>query len=111
MEKEEIKKQIDDAVRIFRETLKETYLKGKKGKLEFYGIGVHSFLNIFQGNINLTRKNNGNLKVSGEIGKQAFNEKCKGLPNSFDDWNIYPLIITLFNKDIGDKESKKESKK
>jgi len=35
----EKQKQIDNAVRIFKETLENTY----KDEKEFYGIGVHSY--------------------------------------------------------------------
>ena len=103
MNKKEIQKEIDNSVRIFKETLEKTYLKDNR---EFYGIGQHSFIGFLSGKINVQRKNNGNLRVSGEISKDAFNEKCIGLPNKFDDWYIYPLVITLFNKNVGVKEEK-----
>lgn len=108
MEKEEIQKQIDNAVRIFRETLEKTYLRDNK---EFYGIGTHSFQGILTGKIQVRRLANENLKISGELGKACINPDCKGLPMKFNDWAIYPLVITLFNKDVGEKElSKKENK-
>ena len=103
MDKKEIKKQIEDSVRIFRETLEKTYLKDGK---EFYGIGLHSIQRFLCGKIEVRRLKNENLKISGEIGKDAINSNCKGLPNKFLDWDIFPIVITLFNKDVGDKEPK-----
>jgi len=101
MEKQEIQKQIDDAVRIFRESLEMTYLKDGKA---FYGIGTHSFQGLLTGNISVNRLKNKNLKISGEIGKACIKQSCEGLPRKFDDWAIYPLVITLFNEDIGEKK-------
>jgi len=105
MKKEEIKKQINDAVRIFKETLEFTYLQEGKEKA-FYGIGTHWLSGLLCGKINFHRLNNGNLRISGELGKEMFNEKCKGLPNKFEDYDIFPMVITLFNKNIGVKEKK-----
>lgn len=96
---EERKEQIDNAVRIFRETLEKTYLKNDT---EFYGIGIHSYQGLLCGKIQIQRLNNKNLKISGELGKDCINENCQGLPNKFSDWNIYPLVITLFNKNIAE---------
>ncbi len=103
MKKQEIKKQIDDSVKIFREMLERTYLK--RGK-EFYGIEIHWFSNILCGEIQLSRKKNGNLRISGELGKEFINKKCEGLPRNFNDWEIFPLVVTLFNKDIGVKNER-----
>ena len=108
MKIKEIQKQINNAVSIFRETLEKTYLK--KGR-EFYGIGTHSFQGILCGKIEVRRLKNENLKISGELGKDCINKECKGLPMKFSDWDIYPLVITLFNKDIGIEEPTKEVKK
>lgn len=99
--KEQKKKEIDNAVRIFRESLEKTYLKEEN---EFYGIGLHSIKNFMTGKCEFRRLKNGNLKISGEVPKDAFNIKCQGLPLKFKDWDIYPLVITLFNKDKGVKE-------
>jgi hypothetical protein len=106
--KEEKKIQIDNAVRIFRETLEKTY--NKEG-IEFYGIGMHSYQGILCGKINIQRLKNKNLKISGELGKDCINEKCIGLPRGLLDYDIYPMVITLFNRDIGNKElsSKQET--
>lgn len=90
--------QIEKAVGIFRETLEKTY----KGNNEFYGIGLHSLVGILSGKVEVRRKDDGSLKISGELGSDAIGESCKGLPNRMSDWNIYPLVITLFNKDIAD---------
>ena len=46
-----------------------------------------------------------NLRISGEIGKACITKQCKGLPMKFSDWDIYPLVITLFNKEF--KQEKK----
>lgn len=97
MNKKEIKKNIDDATRIFRETLEKTYLENDK---EFHGIGIHKFMTFFTGKVSHQRLSNGNLKICGEIGKKLLDEKCKGLPRKYDDFQIYPLVITLFNKEI-----------
>ena len=101
MKKEQIQKNIDEAVKLFRDTLEKTYLKEE---IEFYGCGSHSFLGFLSGKINVHRLNNGNLKVSGEIHKVAINKECKGLPRNFKDWDIFPMVVTLFNKDIIEKK-------
>ena len=96
MNKEEIQKEIDNAVRIFRETLEKSYLDNNK---PFYGIGVHRTIEqALCGKIEVQRLNNGNLKISGELQKECFNENCKGMPMKGDDWDIRPIVITLFNK-------------
>jgi hypothetical protein len=97
MEKQEIQKQISDAVRIFEQALEKTYLDKNK---ELYGIGVHSFQGLLCGKISVSRLKSGNLRISGEIGKEAINKDCDGLPRTLKDWDIYPLVITLFNKDF-----------
>jgi hypothetical protein len=98
-DKEQIKKNIEDSVRIFRETLEETYLK-EGSDLPFYGIGVHSLMRFFEGKCEKRRTNDGRLRMSGYLPKVIFNEKCKGLPLTSKDYNICPLVITLFHKDF-----------
>jgi len=98
MNKKEIQKQIDNAVRIFRETLEKSYLKHNSA---FYGIGVHGTIeHALCGKIAVQRLNNKNLKISGELDKDCFNEKCNGLPMKASDWDIRPIVITLFNKEF-----------
>lgn len=89
---------IASSVRVFKETLEATY-KDRK----FYGIGTHALCNFFIGKISMTRLKNGNIKISGEIGKDCISDKCIGLPNKYDDWAIFPLIVTLFNKNFEEK--------
>ena len=101
MEEKEIQNQINDAVRIFKETLEASYLKPKRA---FYGIGVHGTIEqALCGTINVQRLNNKNLKISGELQQDCFNEKCNGLPMKPEDWDIRPIVITLFNKDFNSK--------
>ena len=100
MNKKDKREQIDNAVRIFRETLEKTYL-GKNNN-NFYGIGTHSYQGILNGKVTIRRLKNGNLKISGELGKACINKDCKGLPMNFKDWDIYPLVVTLFNKNVGE---------
>lgn len=102
MEKKEIKKNIENAVKIFRETLEATYLEKNRA---LYAIGIHTFNSLLTGQISETRKNNGNLKISGELAKVMFTKKLVGIPRELKDWAIYPLVVTLFNEDIG-KEKK-----
>ena len=97
MEKEIIKKNIDDAVRIFRESLEKTYLKEGDS---FYGIGQHTLMNFFSGKITHTRLKDGSLKISGCIPSIAFKEGVVGLPRKRDDWKIFPVVITLFQEDV-----------
>lgn len=94
MKEEEIKANIDQSVQVFRQCLENTYLKNNKA---FYGVGYFPLMEFFTGKISLTRKSNGALKISGDIPKAAFSEKLTGLPRSFEDWNIFPVVFTLFN--------------
>lgn len=109
MEIKEIQKQVNNAVRIFKETLEKTYLKKGKEKA-FYGIGTHWFTSFLCGNVNILRLKNENLKISGELPKVTFNKKCKGLPFKFNDFDIFPMVITLFNKDIGKTQPKERGR-
>lgn len=84
--------QIDDAVRIFRETL-------EKSDFDLHGIGVHHFNKIFSGKVSFNRKKDGNLRVSGELPSVMFKDECKGLPMKMSDWKIFPMVITLFLED------------
>ena len=93
--------EIDQAVKVFRDTLEKTY-----EAREFYGIGTHYLLRFFTGKISMHRLNNGNLKISGEIGKECISKKCVGLPREFDDWAIFPLVVTLFNKNFENERNK-----
>lgn len=95
MNDEDKKIEIEDAVRVFKETLEKTYL-GKDE--EFYGIGIHHLTRFFSGKCQITRKTNGNLRMSGEISSLAFNENCKGLPREIKDWNFLPLVVVLHQK-------------
>lgn len=89
--------QIDDAVRVFRESLEIMYLKKNK---ELYGVGLFSLEGFFSGKINIQRLKSGNLRMSGEVSKLAINEKCIGLPMKPEDWDIKPIVVTLHNKDF-----------
>lgn len=100
MNEKETKKQIDNAVRIFRETLEKTYLKNG---LDFHGIGIEKLTNFLSGKVSIQRKANGNLRLSGELPKVMFNDNCKNLPNELLDWDIFPIVITFFNKKFEDK--------
>jgi len=103
MNKQEIQKEIDNAVRIFRETLEKSYLDTGK---PFYGIGVHGSIEAaLCGKISVQRLNNKNLKISGELKRDCFNEKCTGMPMKWDDWDIRPVVITLFNKKFDNQEN------
>ena len=112
MEKEKIKKNIDKAVKVFREVLEKTYLKKNRA---FYGIGCHHIMDIFCGKISQTRKSNSNLRICGELPHTIIKGK-KGIPNRIDDWKVFPMAIGLFNvdpksledKEKGDQKSKKK---
>lgn len=95
MNKEEIQKEIDSAVKVFKESLEKAYLEKEKA---FYGIGMHTYFGALTGKISEHRLNDGSLRISGCLPKILFNEKCKGLPRNIDDYDIYPLVVTLFNK-------------
>jgi len=98
MKKKEIKKEIDNAVRIFRETLEKSYLDNNK---PFYGIGVHGTIEqALCGSIEVQRLKNKNLRICGELQKDCFNKNCTGMPMKCDDWDIRPIVITLFNKEF-----------
>ncbi|MFW6007810.1 MAG: hypothetical protein ACOCP8_00985 [archaeon] len=97
MEKEQIQKNIDEAVKVFRETLEKTFLEKEK---PFYGIGIHSYTGFLRGKQSVLRLSNGNLKISGEIDKMAFRKECKGLPRKNDDFAIIPMVVTLFQEDF-----------
>lgn len=103
MEKAEIQKQIDDAVRIFKEVLEKTY---RDQDIPFYGINYQSLSNFFTGKISLARTKSGTLKITGEIPKEAFKDECTGLPRSISDYKIYPIVIGLFQ--VPDEELKKK---
>lgn len=93
-----IQKQIDNAVKVFRESLELMYLNKNR---ELYGIGLFSLEGFLCGKINIQRLKSGNLKISGEVSKEAINKKCKGLPMKPEDWDIKPIVIALHNKDFG----------
>ena len=95
--RDEIVKQIEKATEEFKESLENLYLKDNT---PFYGVGFCHLNGILTGKISFYRLKNGNLKISGEIPAVAFSEKCKGLPHKFEDWDIFPLIVKLFNKDL-----------
>ena len=103
MQKKEIKKNIDYAVGVFREALEKLYLERNK---PFYGVGIHSFTNFLSGICVINRKNSGALKISGEIQKEVFKDSCKGIPMNLDDYKIYPIVITLFQDDVGAENAK-----
>ena len=96
MEKEEIQREINKAVNIFKVCLEKTYLEDN---IPFYGINYESFLSSLRGKINNHRKNNGSLRISGDLPACMFKKDVKGLPRGFNDWAIYPLVINLFNVD------------
>lgn len=100
MNKEQIQKQIDDAVRVFRETLEINYLKKN---IPFYGIGIHKYDRLLCGNVSIQRKINGNVRISGDLGKDMIRSSCNGMPITINDWAIYPLAITIFQDNISDK--------
>lgn len=102
--KEEKQKYIAQAVNVFRDSLEKTYLKDTE--LEFYGIGTHKLTSFLSGKVNLQRLNDGSFKISGAIGKECIKESVKGLPMKFIDWDIFPLVITLFHKDFEGADSK-----
>lgn len=93
------KKNIDKIVKIFKESLEKTYLDNDT---KLYDVGINPLNNIFIGKINLSRLKNGNLKLSGQLPKVMFKEECKGLPLKFDDYKIYPLVVTLFHYPEGE---------
>ncbi len=93
METQEIQTQIDDAVRIFKETLEKSYLDKK---IPLHGIGVHAFNHFLTGKCTQTRLKNGNMKIIGELPAVMFKPDVKGLPLKVSDWNIFPFVITLF---------------
>jgi len=102
MEKELIertKKEIDIAVKVFRETLEKTYLNNDKA---FYGVGMHPLMNFFEGKVSVKRKSNGNLKLSGELPSFVLNKNVVGLPRNPSDWAILPIVFTFFQEDIMD---------
>lgn len=94
MEEQEIKKNIDDSVRIFREVLEKTYLKDK---MEFYGIGFERLTDFLHGTVTLTRKKDGSLKISGDLPSVMIKEEVKGLPRKYTDWRIFPMVFTFFH--------------
>ena len=98
MNQKTIEKNIDKAVKVFRECLEATYLKKKK---PFYAIGYHTIMNFFSGKVSQTRKKDGSLRISGDIPKMAIKDNVKGLPRSIDDWKICPVVFTFFNEDVG----------
>ena len=97
MDDETIKENINTAVMVFKEILDKTYLENHKA---FYGIGLHHFSKFFVGKIEIRRKENNSLRISGDVPAIAINENCKGLPTNGNDWDILPIIVTLFNKNV-----------
>lgn len=94
-----IQKHIDDAVRVYRESLEKTYLETNK---PFYGSGFHLLTNLFVGKVSMTRKANGNMRISGELPKIMFKDDCNGLPRNLGDWKILPVVVTWFQEDVAE---------
>ena len=92
MTKKQIQLNINESVNKFKEALENTFLKNK---VPFYGIGIHKYFDMLRGKVSLSRKSNGNLRISGELLNQMFKPECTGLPRNIYDYNIYPLIVTL----------------
>lgn len=97
MKKVDIKKEINIAVNAYKRTLEMTYLEKSQ---PFYGAGIHKFTDMFTGKVNMTRKKNGNLHISGDLSKDMFTKECTGLPMKFSDWAIFPAVFTWFNEDV-----------
>jgi hypothetical protein len=99
MKKEEIQKNIDEATKNFKETLEKTYLE--KGE-PFYGAGFHNLMWFFSGKCSHRRMNDGSLKITGNIPKICFRDSCNGVPMGGKDYAIFPMVVTLFQDDIGE---------
>jgi len=98
-------KYIEEAVKTFKECLEKTYLGKDNQKRDFYGMGYNTLTSFFTGKVSHHRKDNGNLRMSGELPKVMLDKSCIGLPRNIDDWRIFPLVIRLFHYNPDDKDS------
>ena len=89
--KEEKQKEIDNAVRIFRETLEKTYLEIEE---EFHGIGVQPMIKLINGQYMRTNKDILKIPV-GVKATEVVKDNIKGIPMNFKDWKCFPLVIWL----------------
>ena len=97
---EDKKKRIEDATRVFKEMLEKTYLGKKNSEYEFYSIGVNNLTQTINGNF--TRIKDGSLKLQIKLPSFVVKSDKKGLPNDFNDWDCFPLLILLNHSPIKD---------
>lgn len=95
MKDTEKKKYINQAVDVFRDLLEKTYL-GDDNK-SFYGMNFMPFVKLLTGQVTLSRKNDGSLKISGSLSREHFKKEVKGIPKGIDDFNVFPLAVNLLH--------------
>lgn len=101
------KREIDNAVRIFREMLEKTYLV-KDCKEEFHGIGLFPMTQCISGEFMRTSKDK--LKVPCVFkGSDVIKDDVKGIPMRFSDWKLFPMIFLLHHTDEFSEKPKEKS--